>query len=511
MKKRNIIGTSLLAIAMAGSVLAGSTYALFQISETNTIDVTSGSIAFNASINNIKTYSGLYNDTTGAYDSVLNEGNTFSNGGTVSLSNSTLTIKGITPMDKVTGTAKFVNKSTVRVKYRTVLKVTGDSNLFQALKVDLNGNENEYDGTSIYSTWQFADPGQANMENEFLIELPESVEASDSVMGKRCSIKWSVEAVQANVHTEDVPENVIEIWTPMDLVNFSESITNSTENVVYADKEVRIMSDINMDGVEYNPAGRGIGENPSSSSHYFGGTLVGYPLSTKRKISYLTIENSYYTTYYGYGLFYGLDGATIKNIDFNHCTINTTNANMVGMVAGYTRGNTTLDGVNVNFSEINAFGKVGGLIGSHNGGYNDQSTNLLTLNNCSVPGANKINALYNASSLVGLSHTNAISIDENTRNGANATFIAKTNSHIVEINTTITTPVGKAATAGEEVPAVKGKYLTELSEGIIWYSNIWADYYTGYFWCESVIEMNDDTKQHKLVDGAPFNKPSSTN
>ena len=63
--KRGIILTSLASIAFAGSLLAGSTYALFTSESKTDIVVSSGKVDVKATIDTLKTYSGKANSLAG--------------------------------------------------------------------------------------------------------------------------------------------------------------------------------------------------------------------------------------------------------------------------------------------------------------------------------------------------------------------------------------------------------------------------------------------------------------
>ena len=68
MKKRtkiSLVLSSAAAILLAGSIMAGGTYALFTSESKTNIAVSSGTVKINASIEELKTYSGEANSLTG--------------------------------------------------------------------------------------------------------------------------------------------------------------------------------------------------------------------------------------------------------------------------------------------------------------------------------------------------------------------------------------------------------------------------------------------------------------
>ncbi len=193
-KKANAILVSLGAIALAGSVIAGSTYALFTSESKTNIAVTSGKVDVAATISDLKTYSGV--DLTGdpetdAENIVLTDTQgEFSNGGTAKFEGDTLKLANMTPGDKVTFKINIKNNSNVAAKYRTVVS-SDESELFDALEYDLGGASGE-----VYSAW-------ANVEDKTLecsVEFPS--DAGNDFQELEANIKFTVEAVQGNAKTE---------------------------------------------------------------------------------------------------------------------------------------------------------------------------------------------------------------------------------------------------------------------------------------------------------------------
>jgi predicted ribosomally synthesized peptide with SipW-like signal peptide len=250
MKKRT---KSLLAafctMALCGCLVAGSTYALFTSDASVNISVTSGKVNITSNVVNgsVKTYSATttVNDSpitvsgdlgnyAGSYyygrtnDDNANGGN-FKNGGSAELTTdvttgeSTVTLKNITPGDKVEFDINVVNNSNVAILYRTAFsseeKNNGDNVLMNALKLSVNENTasavdtTSSDSSSSYNLdfsgyvkyvteWEDWAVPQTNSDKNVslhaVIELP--LETGNEYMNKSIDIQISFEAVQANAY-----------------------------------------------------------------------------------------------------------------------------------------------------------------------------------------------------------------------------------------------------------------------------------------------------------------------
>jgi predicted ribosomally synthesized peptide with SipW-like signal peptide len=256
MKKRT---KSLLAafctMALCGSLIAGSTYALFTDTANVNIAVTSGKVALSAEINtdSIQTYSAIaYNvpETTGGEEvsdgmstqaetqtpeiltdeygstyiyATQDDGN-FSNGGSASLSSDgTLEITNITPGDKVTFNITVTNSSNVAIKYRTVVTTTVDNpkdeddnasiqNIMKALVVVTEGSDssttlslnNTYSYQSAWGDWKTTDDKTKTLS--VTVSLP--INVTSKYANLKTNLKFSVEGVQSNAVTTSDEERV---------------------------------------------------------------------------------------------------------------------------------------------------------------------------------------------------------------------------------------------------------------------------------------------------------------
>ncbi len=235
-KTRNsIIVSSLGAIALAGSLLAGSTYALFTSKDEVNIAVTSGKVDIKASISGLKTYSGV--DLIGNPETdVLEETTTgnFTNGGTANIDGNTLTLDKMTPGDKATFNITITNYSNVNTKYRTIINRTesSDSTLFNALKFNIGGVNVEK--STIWKTLNGVEETGTKVLTHYdcSVELPSDIKGTE-YMDKSCGITYTVEAIQGNATTSD--ENAVMVVA----AEASESITgkinaeNETTETIY--------------------------------------------------------------------------------------------------------------------------------------------------------------------------------------------------------------------------------------------------------------------------------------
>ncbi len=261
MKKRNarasLILSSLAAIGVAGSLMAGATYALFTSESSVNIAVQSGKVDVKATIEDLKTFSGK--ELVGNVDEDESKivpttaENVFENGGTATIDGGKLTLDRMTPGDRVTFEIKVKNNSDVSAKYRTKIMCDDGDGLFEGLKMTLN--EQSYYGRTTISDYAELSAGSNPEKISVMIELPS--DAGNEYQGKSCSISISVEAVQGNAATTDPEDGVFEIYTVSDLRYLQK---NSDSFGVAGGTEcdtVRLMNDIDLAGKEWFPIEKG--------------------------------------------------------------------------------------------------------------------------------------------------------------------------------------------------------------------------------------------------------------
>ena len=203
-QKSGVILGSLASIAIAGTVIAGSTYALFTSESKTNIAVTSGIVDVSATIGDLETFSGV--DLTGDPENDTIEATAvkgvFTNGGTASIgSDGALELTNVTPGDKATFKIEVSNKSNVTIKYRTVISTSNDTGLFSGLSLTVG--DYQFDGTTYKTNWTTLEPSKdVNVASLNCVTLLPS-DAGNEYQEKSCKVNYSVEAVQGNAYTED--------------------------------------------------------------------------------------------------------------------------------------------------------------------------------------------------------------------------------------------------------------------------------------------------------------------
>ena len=220
MKKnfKPIILSAAAALAFGG-IAVGTTFALFTSKADTSIRVGSGKIEVISAASNLTTYStkddvsGDRVDENGAHYSseatVVN--GTFTNGGSASLLDSTVTLTNITPGDRVTFNVNFEDNSNVNYKYRyTYRLVSEDQTLAKGLVTKANfGQEETYEGLlEFVSIWYNVSVNPLPSEGlSFDIELP--VNKGNVYQDKEAQFLFTLETVQGNAYTDNADEKVL--------------------------------------------------------------------------------------------------------------------------------------------------------------------------------------------------------------------------------------------------------------------------------------------------------------
>ena len=246
--KSSIILSAILCICMCLSLLAGATFALFTSEAKVNIAVTTGKVDVQATLENLKTYSGenLTGDVLEDEEKiVLTQFNgEFINGGTVSFSSNTgnvITLNNLTPGDKVTFDIKVSNNSTIQAMYRTTVACEEDNGLFHGLIIKINDEQmNNRLAKSEYAELTLDE----NMTIPVSIELPTN--AGNEYQGKTCKISYAVEAIQGNAFngvydvTPDTVQQALDNASDGDTINLGEGdygtlyFRQSSKSVAYA-------------------------------------------------------------------------------------------------------------------------------------------------------------------------------------------------------------------------------------------------------------------------------------
>ena len=184
--KKGALVSSIATVALCASMIAGSTWALFNYEKTTSITVTSAEVKTSVLI--------------------VGENKTFENGGTAKFdaTKGTLTLENATPGDAVDFQVTVSNQSTIDVQYRVV--INGEGDLKEALSVTAYyGADENSDGKGdkqvsmgnqgSYITMPDGDQ-TISVEVKFRTDLSE--EQYEALQGDSATVQVVVEAIQAN-------------------------------------------------------------------------------------------------------------------------------------------------------------------------------------------------------------------------------------------------------------------------------------------------------------------------
>ncbi len=432
-QKSGIILASLASIAVAGSLIAGSTYALFTSESKTNIAVSSGTVDVEATISDLKTYSGEANSLTGdptadadhikSYEDLGIDNGTFLNGGTAEINEITgdLELDKVTPGDKVTFQITVKNKSNVAIKYRTIISCEDDSGLFSGLEFTIN--ENKFDGLNNKSAWTTLTEDGTIATLDCEVNLPS--DAENEYQDTSCKVSYTVEAVQGNAATTDPDANVIEIDNAAQLGLFRDKVNsyivkndegefgdNGGQLTYFGGKTVKLMDDIDLGGANWAPI---IWANSSANFTFDGNDKTVSNFVSER---YDDINKAV-------GFFAYATGATIKNLKIDNATIN--GVNHSGAVVGSALctkienchvSNSTITSSYLNGDDGDKAGAIVGYLSAEPGAHVSGSS----ATNCTVKGYRDIGGL------VGYLNTNAGSTTSTAYvTGNSATYITLVN------------------------------------------------------------------------------------
>jgi hypothetical protein len=208
--KKKTLFSSICAIVLCLSLMAGSTFALFTSESKVDISVTSGKVKVTATVDDMTLYSATTEDT-GSLAGTIATGShagtyyyeevspTFTNSGTAEYADGTLTLDRVTPGDKVNFNVGITNESNVNIKYRVLVTVTSGLKLFNALKVKIDGTS--LSGVSRTGAWTSLVANGSISDIPVEIYLP--IEAGNEFQDLSTQISITVEAVQGNASTSD--------------------------------------------------------------------------------------------------------------------------------------------------------------------------------------------------------------------------------------------------------------------------------------------------------------------
>lgn len=189
MKGKKILFTAVMVIVLCASLITGATFALFTGGGKVDVAITAGTIQVEAYLKDEPTLSSEYGYNV-SQTNVSHDANT-------------VTVTDMVPGDIVEFTIQIFNKSSVDVKYQTVVNISRDNELGEALVVEIDGVSQS--GTEVKGPWNkiapSENPDEAVDEAKVKISLPATDEAQDEYQGKNVTISYAVVAIQGNYYT----------------------------------------------------------------------------------------------------------------------------------------------------------------------------------------------------------------------------------------------------------------------------------------------------------------------
>jgi len=340
-KVLKVLAPSLLAVLAAGGVTIGATYALFTSNAKTNIAITAGKVNVTSTLSELKTYSGI--DLTGdpAVDVNYTDdlGGAFSNGGSATITDGNLlTIEKMTPGDKVTFALTTKNNSNVKIKWRISYQVISDDGLVEALKISINDEVTRVSKLKTNTDWIMPLDGQEYID-DITVEMPS--DKGNVYQEKSCSIRFLVEAVQANAFTRDIN---LEIANKADLLSVREDVNSGYD---YGDMILGLVADIDLAGETWSPIG--------TSAKPFAAEFEG----NDNEIKNLTIASTEEYT----GLFGVIDEGIVRNLVLSDVNVSSTDSD-TGALAGRILRGAEVDNVKVTSGTVSGVKRTGGLVGS---------------------------------------------------------------------------------------------------------------------------------------------------
>ena len=202
--KNKIILSSILTIMLCLSLIAGSTFAIFQAESNINISVNSGKLDITAVTSDLKAYSRDEVRTVATVDgkSVA----AFANGGTATLEGGRLDLSLITPGDRVTFLITVDVESTIAMKHNVSWTIAGD--LAPYLTTSITRMEVQDDGSLVPSNstvttdgWELWTGAEAETI-VYLVEVGMDYTVGNEAQNKSASIEFMFQAVQANADVQ---------------------------------------------------------------------------------------------------------------------------------------------------------------------------------------------------------------------------------------------------------------------------------------------------------------------
>lgn len=199
---KTIILSAAAALAF-GAVAVGTTYALFTSEAGAEVSVVFGKVSLKSEIFDLKLYS-LDEDA----GDIVEVSDAFTNGGTATISGSSIALDKITPGDKAEFTIKVTNESNVDIKYRRVIKALEDDGLKSGLEIKVDGIAS-YSEYTNYTEWS-KDAEEKTVTLKVSVALPK--DAGNEYQEKKCKLSFLFEAVQKNAQVESYYDTLEEAF-----------------------------------------------------------------------------------------------------------------------------------------------------------------------------------------------------------------------------------------------------------------------------------------------------------
>ena len=353
--KKKVLLSSVLVIAICLCLIAGSTFALFTSEKELDVEITSGNVTIDASINNFELWSvtpdasGAVVDENGATYSYVDPetqgkaANEFLVGGTGTNSGELIELDRIVPGDKVSFTVDTTNTSDVVIWIRYTVKVVNPTILASGMVLSVNGTE--YTGVASYtSAWTRLDAGAAYSPVAFELGLP--VFAGNEYQGSDVKYIINVEAVQGNASVDTYTDPIIVATSnaTVDPIAYTIDELQAFVNSAVDGDVINVGCDIAGDLVVTQIANRNITIN--GNGYEFAGTITVDGKSATIKSAGLTIKHLTFTdATYDACIRLGGSNATryVCNVTVTGCTFAATDK--VG-VKSYTGGDYNISIVN---------------------------------------------------------------------------------------------------------------------------------------------------------------------